>query len=194
MSAIKYTVEHALERFDKSRDTPTAELLQATIPVIQEAIEEVRGIEMGLRPSMLDDLGILATISWLCREFETIYSGISIEKEISINEDEVPDRLKTVIYRVLQEALNNVAKHGKADQVHVCLRRNKGSIELEIKDNGLGFDIKEALSIDGSQRGLGIASMRERTELSGGSFTIESTRGAGTTVRALWPSKVTASI
>lgn len=186
LTAIKYSVEHTLEQMGKSKGTPGVKSLEATIPLIQEVIEEVRRIEIDLRPPSLDDLGILATISWFCREFQTIYSGIGIEKQISIQEDEVPDHLKTVIYRVLQEALNNVAKHSKAELVRLCLRKTGDTLELEIKDNGLGFNVKDVLSVEDSKRGFGLASMRERTELSGGSFAIESIREAGTIVRASW--------
>jgi len=189
LTAIKFGVERALEQTGESRATPGVESLEATIPFIQEAMEEVRRIGMDLRPSSLDDLGILPTISWLCREFQTIYSGIGIKKEIEIQEDDVSDHLKTVIYRVLQEALNNVAKHSKANLVDLCLRKTYSSIKLEIKDNGLGFNVKDALLVDSSKRGFGLTSMRERTELSGGSFAIESIRGAGTTLWASWPKK-----
>ena len=98
-----------------------------------------------------------------------------------------PDLLKTVIYRVLQEALNNIVKHSKADLVRLSLRRTDGTIELVIEDNGVGFDVREALTVERARRGLGLASMEERTELSGGSFAIPSDKRAGTTIRASWP-------
>jgi len=99
----------------------------------------------------------------------------------------VPDPLKTVIYRVLQEALNNVAKHSKADLVRLSLRKTEETVELAIEDNGVSFDVREAFTVESARRGLGLSSMKERTELSGGSFGIESVKGAGTIVRALWP-------
>jgi len=99
----------------------------------------------------------------------------------------VPDLLKIVMFRVLQEALNNIAKHSKADLVRLYLRKTDGTIELAIEDNGLGFDLKDALAVESSKRGFGLTSMRERTEFSGGSFSIQSIRGEGTTIRAIWP-------
>ena len=95
--------------------------------------------------------------------------------------------LKTAIYRVTQEAMNNIAKHSQAGSVHLSLRKKGNTIELTIKDNGMGFDLKEILSPESSKRGLGLNSMRERTELLGGTFEIESTKGRGTVIRALWP-------
>jgi signal transduction histidine kinase len=144
---------------------------------------------MDLRPSSLDDLGILATINWFCREFQKIYTDIRIEKKIDIEENEVSNPLKTVIFRVLQEAMNNIAKHSKADLVRLSLNKQDANMELTIEDNGQGFDFKDVLSADGSGRGFGLASMRERTELSGGSFALESKRGEGTIIRASWPTQ-----
>jgi len=189
LSAVKFSVENTFRQMDKSTTEGNVEALKALIPLIQESIEEVRKIAMDLRPSTLDDLGILATINWFCREFQTIYSGIRIEKQIKIQEDEVPDVLKTVIYRVLQEGLNNVAKHSEADLVRLSLRKTNKTIEMAIEDNGLGFDLDEEFSVENSRRGLGLASMKERTELSGGSFSIHSVKGTGSTIRASWPDK-----
>ncbi len=150
-------------------------------------MEEARRIQMGLRPSMLDDLGILPTIGWFCRQFESTYSDIQIIKEIDIRENEVPDNLKTVIFRVLQEALNNIAKHSKAKEVRLVLRGADRAIQLSIRDNGQGFDPSEVDHLKGTSRGLGLESMTERVELSGGVFSVESSKGAGTLVWASWP-------
>jgi len=96
-------------------------------------------------------------------------------------EEEIPDGLKIVIYRVLQEALNNVAKHSRADRVFLSLKTSSEGIELAVEDKGDGFDP------DNCGAGLGLGSMRERVELSGGRFFMESTGGKGTVVRAAWP-------
>jgi len=194
LSAIKFGVEDTLTLMSNGRSSASAKALEGLIPLVQNGIEEVRRICMDLRPSILDDLGILATISWFCREFHTIYSGIEIETQISVQEDEVPGVLKTAIYRVLQEACNNIAKHSKADHVRLSLTKTDNTLDLTVEDNGSGFDLQAALSPDGARTGLGLASMKERTELAGGSFSIESTAGAGTTVRASWLCSETSSI
>ncbi len=167
--------------------SPTKVALEKVIAIIQGTMEDARRIQMFLRPPMLDDLGILATINWFCREFESAYPRIHIKKKIDIQEQEVPQSLKTVIYRVLQEALNNVAKHSKASVVLVYLRKAKKSIELVIRDSGQGFDPEEAYSRKGANRGLGLDRMREKTHLSGGFFKIESNKGAGAVIAATWP-------
>jgi PAS domain S-box-containing protein len=187
LSALKFGVENSLRQVGDNNPNACAEALNTAIPLIQESIEEVRKIAMDLRPSILDDLGILATISWFCREFQTIYSGIRIQQQLDIQEDDVPDPLKITIYRVLQEAFNNVTKHSEADLVRLSLRKTDATIALAVEDNGLGFNPEDVLSVESSRRGIGLASMRERTEFSGGSFSIESTEGKGTIVRASWP-------
>ncbi len=186
LSAIKYRVENALEEMRQRKPANEVKSLEPVVSVVQDAVEEVRRISMNLRPSILDDLGILATISWFCREVEETYSGIRIEKRINIDENDVPDSLRIVIYRLLQEALNNMAKHSQANLVHLVLERIDENIGLTVMDNGVGFDIEKVLSEERSNRGLGLASMKERAELSGGSFLVESQKGVGTTVRASW--------
>ncbi|HVP78256.1 MAG TPA: MASE3 domain-containing protein [Thermodesulfobacteriota bacterium] len=188
LAAIKFRLESALSEIgDGCPQARTA--LESVLPVIQGTIEEARRIQMTLRPSMLDDLGILATINWLCRQFESTYSHIHIRREFNIEESEVPASLRTVIYRLLQEALNNISKHSKADRIDLMLRRKDGAIELGVQDNGQGFDLSEAYSRKGTAKGLGLDSMRERAELSGGSLSIESSKGTGTVIRATWPTE-----
>jgi len=186
LSAIKFKVENALtEVADKSPETTT--VLQSVIPIVQGAIDEARRIQMNLRPSVLDDLGILATIRWFCRQFESTYSRIRISQDIKIEEHQVPGPLKTVIFRVLQEGLNNIAKHSQAKMVMLLLRKTGQGVQLIVRDNGQGFDLSKVQSPNGTAQGLGLTNMGERTELSGGSFKIESTQGKGTTIRASWP-------
>jgi signal transduction histidine kinase len=136
---------------------------------------------------MLDDLGILATIKWFCRQFESTYSKIRISQNTEIEEHEVPGSLRTVIFRVLQEGLNNVAKHSMAKMVFFSLRKTEQTIELTIRDDGRGFDLSKAQASGGTTQGLGLTSMRERIELTGGSFAIESIQGRGTILCARWP-------
>ncbi len=187
LSAVKFTVENALQAIEEGGAARTVPSLRSTIRIVQEAVEEVRRIQKNLRPPTLDDLGLLATISWFCRDFEGVYSDIRIEKEIGLEERDVPDSLKIVVYRVMQEALNNAAKHGRTEKVRLSLRRRNGRIEMEVQDKGAGFDPEEVLSQKEFERGLGLFSMKERTELSDGEFSIDAAKGKGTTIRASWP-------
>jgi PAS domain S-box-containing protein len=186
LAAIKFKVEAALSQTGNQGLQPEA-ALKSVIPAIQTAIHETRRIQKALRPPVLDDLGILATIRWFCREYESTYSAIRIKQEIDIKEEEVADSLKIIIFRVLQEALNNIAKHSGAELARLSLRKAQGRIELVLEDDGQGFDLKKVLGSESTRRGLGLTSMSERTELSGGYFSIDSVMGKGTVIRAVWP-------
>jgi len=189
LSAIKFSIEEALERLDGDGRKEHFESLEAAVPLIQEVVDEVRRIQKNLRPSMLDDLGILATLAWFCRDFGTIYSGIRIEKQIEVKEGDIPEPLKTVIFRIVQEAMNNVAKHSKANLVELGLRRTAEGLELQIRDSGAGFDVQKALTAR-RPKGLGLSSMNERAELSGGILVVESQKGEGASVHAFWPNRL----
>jgi len=187
LTAIKFSLEDGFRLVEEGG--PISESLKATVPLTRYAIEETRRISRDLRPSVLDDLGILAAIKWFCGEFQTLHPDIQVEKQIHIREDEVPNRLKIILYRIIQEATNNVTKYSKAGLLCLSFERKNGKIELAIRDNGQGFDLKGALSGENSKHGLGLTSRRERAELSGGVLTIESSRGRGTTIKATWPAK-----
>ena len=186
LNGVKYKIENVLQQLGKPSNV-TEESLSSVIPVIQEGIEECRRMQQDLRPSLLDDLGLLATLSWYCRRYQTIYTGIKVELEQGLEESDIPNVLKIVIFRVTQEGMNNIAKHSKADLVHLRLRKMDGRMELAIEDNGQGFDLNKVVSSESTKRGLGLTSMRERTELLGGSFAMESAEGKGTVIRASWP-------
>jgi signal transduction histidine kinase len=185
LASAKAKVEHTISQV-RQTNPETRTTLESISRILQGAMDEARRIQIALRPSMLDDLGILVTINWFCREFESAYVEILIQKEIDIKEEEVPDSLKIVIYRVLQEAMNNIGKHSRANAVGLSLRKSGGSIELTIRDNGQGFDPAEVHSHRGTARGLGLEGMRERVEISGGEFRIDSTINQGTTIQATW--------
>ena len=186
LSAIKFSVENALLELRAAANPTDLGSLEAVIPLTQKTIEEVRRIVKDLRPSILDDLGILATIGWFCREFQNVYAGIRIETIIEVEENDIPLYLKTTIYRIMQEALNNVAKHSRASFVHLQLKTNEGHLKLSIQDNGRGFDPQRAMALKTSSRGFGLASMRERAELSGAAFEINSAAKSGTRIKVVW--------
>jgi PAS domain S-box-containing protein len=174
LSVIKYKIEDFFNMMPGASESIASAL--------QEAISESRRIQMDLHPSMLEDLGIAPTLAWFCRKFETTYP-LKIEQEVAIKEDELPKSLKRAIYRISQEAFNNIAKHSQANLVRLSLQKNSDTIELIIQDNGQGFE----LATNMPRKGLGLSSMKERAELSGGSFAIQSTHGSGTTIRVSWP-------
>ncbi|ABK18884.1 ATP-binding response regulator [Syntrophobacter fumaroxidans] len=185
LTAIKFSLEHIVS---EAKDAPAVcEALKTPISFTQIAIEESRKIMNDLRPAVLDDLGISATVGWFCRQFQSIHPAIRIERRVEANEEEIPEPLKIVVFRIMQEAFHNISKHSRADLVRVSLTVKGGALRLTIEDNGVGFNVKALRRKEGQIRRLGLTSMKERTELSGGSFTLKSRTGGGTTVEAFWP-------
>jgi PAS domain S-box-containing protein len=187
LSLIKLAVEKTAEQMAVGATDAALDSLHQVIPLLKEAILEVRRVSTELRPSILDDLGILPTLSWFFREFEAVCSHIAVEKVLQVSEQEVPAPLKIIIYRIIQEATNNIVKHAAADRVRVSLYRANDALHLLIQDNGRGFDPASVDCRRGESRGLGLISMKERVSLSGGSYHLESSPGFGTHIRASWP-------
>ena len=131
------------------------EKLNVLIPLAQNAVEESRRICNGLRPSILDDMGIVSTLRWLCREFRRTCPAIYLSERLMTAENDIPEPLKIVIFRIAQEAINNAAKYSRADHVDLWLSRTGNEIELIVEDSGVGFDVTEALSRTPDARGLG---------------------------------------
>jgi signal transduction histidine kinase len=177
--AVKYRLEVAVAQMAAGSDPRVS--LQEVVATMGGLNKEIRRIMADLRPAVLDDLGLLPALSWYCREFEKTYSHIKAEKQIEISEDELAEALKTPIFRLAQEALNNVAKHSGASRVTLRLAQVDSRIVLDIRDNGRGFDLREVV------KGLGLATMKERTEFSGGDYRLESAPGKGTALSASWP-------
>ena len=186
LSAMKFRIENTIGELDAEEQAESAAALKNLVSMAQRAVEEVRRISKNLWPSILDDLGLLPTISWFCREFGEMHPHVHIEREMAVEEDSVPDALKITIYRILQEAMNNVARHSRATELSLSLKEEDGRLHLTIRDNGVGFDTDPTAPQERLDRGLGLASMKERTELSSGKFSIESRPGFGTTILASW--------
>ncbi|MFQ5935615.1 MAG: sensor histidine kinase [Acidiferrobacterales bacterium] len=187
LTAIKFGIESAHKTLEAEAPAVNLDKLTTLVNKTKDAIEESQRIAMDLRPSMLDDLGIVATIDWFCREFQSVYPHITVTKRVNLKEDIVDGTLKTVLYRIIQEALNNVAKHAQAGRIALTLETVERQIRLRIQDDGRGFDRAAVSSAENGRRGLGLPGMCERAELSGGSFSVESDVGRGTLIEARWP-------
>ena len=185
--AIKYGMEKfLLEMKDYFKDIETDQI-QELISFIQATIGEFRKMFMDLRPSILDELGVLATINWYSSEIQEKHPEIHIDQHIEIAEGDIPRFLKIHIYRILQEALDNIVNHSLADKILISLARKEGSINFTIKDNGTGFDIESVLSTEKKKRGFGIGSMKERSRITNGRFSLRSSEGRGTDMEISWP-------
>lgn len=186
LSAIKYSIEDISHHIGSYTDADYEVHLATIVENIRHAIDETRCMAMDLRPSMLDDMGVIATINWFCRQYQETYKHIRIEKQILLEENAIPDNRKIAIYRILQEALNNVAKHSNADVVRILLRTiDEGFTQLQISDNGCGICLTD--KAPASIGTLGLSGMQERVELTGGTFLLSENSPCGVTIDVRWP-------
>jgi signal transduction histidine kinase len=145
--------------------------------LIDQIVQSVRRISSELRPSLLDELGLPAAISWQLEELAK-HSGMQTHFEEPKDECDLPDPVKTNLFRILQEALTNVVRHSKATEVDVRLQYSHDFIMLQVTDNGVGF------MIEGIDKGgtLGIVGMRERASIIGGKLEIKTSPKLGTKI------------
>jgi len=189
LSSIKYQVENTVKQLDRDKQTYDSNIKADLYSVVEEirlAIEETRCMAMDLRPTILDDLGIVQTINWFSRQFQQTYKDLRVRKVILVDEDEIHERVKLVIYRIIQESFNNVVKHSNATKVQLDLYKTEHFLNLKIEDNGQGFSFDEAKNSK-VRSGLGLNNMRERAELSGGVFHVDVDQPGGTRINVVWP-------
>jgi signal transduction histidine kinase len=141
-----------------------------------EAVESVRSLALELRPAMLDDLGLAAAVRAYVRR---VARDRELAIDLTVDDIPVPAAIATTCFRLVQEAVLNIVRHADAHRVAIEIRSDGGCLTLAVHDDGVGFDP--------GRPGLGIVGMTERTALAGGELTVESTPGAGTTVRARLP-------
>jgi signal transduction histidine kinase len=178
----------ARELHDETCQTITALKMKLDAAGMEDAqamatrsLDELRRIIYDLRPSILDDLGLLPAIRWMAqRNLEP--RGVKVRCEFEEPIPRLPFELEIAVFRAVQEAINNVVRHASAETVLLEVAVNRGVLEIDIEDDGVGFDVFEAGGPSASGRGLGILGMRERMELIGGASTVISTPGNGTRV------------
>jgi len=185
LAALKLKAENGKQ---DHADDATAGSAQSIVPALQEAIQEVRTLATDLRPSSLDDLGLLPTINWLCRELEQRHPDIRIERHIALQEQDIPKPLKAILYRVIVSVLNDLAQHTRSGSVHLGLWLDGDTLTLLIDDTAaeaLDTTAVPMAKIDPRLR-AGFARMEELTTLSGGTFSASAHSGGGTALRASW--------
>ncbi len=186
LSLIKLSMESVTQLIVSGKHQEAVASLQWMTHKVQDAIAELRRTTTDLRPSTLDDLGILPTMTWFFREFESVCCGKIIERNLNISESDVPMPLKPTIFRIVQEAMNNIVKHANAGRIRVDLVKSGNVLHLSIEDDGKGFDPAGLSVRKGCGRGFGLLTMKERARSSNGSFEITSMPGAGTHIRISW--------
>jgi PAS domain S-box-containing protein len=187
LNTIRLDIDRLFSQIMANDFTATLQSGKRILAHIRMAVKRIRTMQGDLWPPVLDDIGLLATINWYSREFEINHAGITIEKQIDVKEEDVPEHLKIVIYRVMQEAWKNVEQHSGADRLLLALKKDGPRVELELTDNGQGFDLEKILFRARPWAGFGLMNMKERVEHSGGTFEVSSSEGIGTTIRTAWP-------
>ncbi len=149
---------------------------------VRKILEGVRHFSQELRPSILDDLGLIPAVKWLASDLTNSH-GVPVKTEVSGTQHQLDPQTELMLFRITQEALTNVRKHAQASQVDISIEYTEKMLTLIINDNGQGFISREKLADLAVKGKLGLLGMQERVELMGGRLTIESEPGKGTTLR-----------
>jgi signal transduction histidine kinase len=147
--------------------------------LIEDSISVVRNMALLLRPSMLDDLGLLPALQWQAREVLK-RSGLYVEVDAGQISEDLPEDHRTCVYRIVQEALHNIVQHAGARNVKVTVRQDQGRLLLAVEDDGRGFNTQR-------EKGMGLLGMQERVSYLGGTFDVRSQPGRGTTLAVSLP-------
>ncbi len=176
--SVKYRLETAMTRIPVA-ESDARESMEKGGVVLNRAIQEVRRISHDLRPSVLDDLGLLAALNQLLDDFRE-RSDTAMDIDIQAPQGDISEEVATTLYRIVQEALSNIEKHARATRLIVTLEEDAEGLLLCISDNGVGISEKDAYT----RRGIGLRNMRERVEFLGGEFEVSSRPVNGTRIMA----------
>ncbi len=157
------------------------DLLKQVDSIISKAIVEARRIAHDLRPTTLDDFGLVPALRILCQEFSKL-TGVKVKFQVSQLLERINPKAEIAIYRIVQESFNNIIKYAEGTEVSLDLYRENNRVFVKVRDNGKGFDHAEISKNRKAGSGFGLLNMRERAELVGGKFQIESEPGKGTEV------------
>jgi signal transduction histidine kinase len=170
----------------KSQNKDSLGTLQKLETLTADSLKELQRLISDLRPSHLDDLGLSAALRWYTNRIHEDTS-INIRIDFLGDEQEMDDAIKITIFRIIQESLNNIIKHSQADHVNIHLGYEPKKVRINVRDNGVGFDL-ETIKMERSRRpSLGLAGMEERAALLDGTVSVQSRPGYGTEVEAVIP-------
>lgn len=184
VSLIKIRLDHLSRNWEKKLPPPVSRELAEINRLLSQNIQDIRQLITALRPSMLDDLGLVPTLRWWLARFEN-ETGMDTDLSLPRKWERLPGRMETAIYRIIQESLTNAARHSAATRIQVSLEKKDGRILAEIEDNGIGFRVEKVLHQPGGS--VGLMGIEERVALLGGKAVIKSQPGKGTRIRVELP-------
>lgn len=164
---------------NNSNKEKTTDIVKQVDSIISKAIVETRRIAHDLRPTTLDDFGLIPALRILCQEFSKI-TCIKVKFQVSPSLERIDPKIEIAIYRIVQESFNNISKYAEATEVSLDLYRRDTQVFVRVKDNGKGFDIDNVINSKKAGGGFGLLNMKERAELIGGKIEIISSPGNGT--------------
>jgi NO-binding membrane sensor protein with MHYT domain len=167
-------------------DTQDRSVVRDSIGLVDETLTHVRALSVDLRPSVLDDLGLGEAVAWYANRHAE-RAGYVVVVDQTLGEGRLPETVETAGFRIVQQALTNIARHAKAKNVQITLRRDLRSVEVSVVDDGIGFDVPKAEGRSRAGGSLGLVHMTELAHMTGGVLTITSTEGKGSTVRVQFP-------
>ncbi len=183
----------SLAVLEESVETQEArERIADTRALAHSTLRAIRNLSIDLRPSALDDLGLLPALRWYVKEYQK-KCAIEVEFQATGLKQRLPAEMETALYRIVQECLTNTAKHANAHRVTIMLREDPERVFGRIVDDGRGFDYEALLKTPGQELGLGLAGMHERAVLLDGTLNIHSVPGQGTTIEVSIPLPSTGS-
>lgn len=182
LTAIKINLQMR-ERLQKHSPD---ELNTENLRIVDDALQQVRRLALALRPSMLDDLGLLPALRWMAEQ-AAARSGFAVQFDTAMPEVRLAPEIETACFRIVQESLTNIARHAQAQRVQIELHRTGDALMLYVRDDGCGFDLAAMRGRAVAGGSIGVLGMQERAELIGGQLDIESTPGQGSTVRLRCP-------
>lgn len=185
LSSVKFRLQAIEDRLQKRDETLWRDCFKAR-SILEKAIEEVIRISRNLRPSELDDLGLVPAVRSLCSEFAE-RSRLRVSHALAPDLEHGGKETELALYRIIQEAFTNVVKHAQATAVQVRLSSDNGSLWASIRDDGIGFDPKSPTACADGAGGMGLMDMRERALYLGGTCQVTSAPGRGTEIRVTIP-------
>jgi signal transduction histidine kinase len=182
LSLLHFEIEACLEQVRAQGETQHLDDIERCVEHSERALQELRGITRNLRPTIIEDLGLIGALDVLCSDFQAVKPEIELSFEVTGRPRSVPVNLAVNIYRIAQEALNNVARHAEAKSVALVLAANDEGVGIEVRDDGVGLPEPGP-----PPNGLGLLTTRERAETLGGHYDIENVSGGGCAIRVFWP-------